>query len=132
MLGELIPQGGGDPIPLLKEELVVGRRETCDIILRFSNISSNHCRMFLKDGYWYVKDLDSKNGTRVNGKPITEKRLDPNDILALARHKYQIRYSPEAVGATGPPPSEVPMENLMGRTLMERAGLVRRRKPPEK
>ena len=33
MYGELIPKGGGDAIPLLKEELLVGRRESCDIVL---------------------------------------------------------------------------------------------------
>ena len=36
MLGELIPKGGGDSIPLLKEKLLVGRRESCDIVLRFA------------------------------------------------------------------------------------------------
>jgi len=32
--GELIPLGGGDPIPLLKKNLMVGRRESCDVVLR--------------------------------------------------------------------------------------------------
>ena len=40
--GELVPVGGGDPIPLLKKTLLVGRRETCDVVLRFANVSSNH------------------------------------------------------------------------------------------
>ena len=35
MYGELIPLGGGDPIPLLKKQLLIGRRESCDIVLRF-------------------------------------------------------------------------------------------------
>ena len=39
MLGELLPLGGGDPIPLLKQQLLVGRRESCDIVLRFANVS---------------------------------------------------------------------------------------------
>ncbi len=37
MLGQLVPVGGGDPIPLLKPELLVGRRNNCDIILSFLN-----------------------------------------------------------------------------------------------
>jgi len=43
MYGELIPQGGGDPIPLLKPLLTVGRRESADIVLRFPNVSGTHC-----------------------------------------------------------------------------------------
>ena len=45
MYGELIPQGGGDPIPLLKKTLLLGRRESCDIVLRFSNVSAHHCQL---------------------------------------------------------------------------------------
>jgi adenylate cyclase len=52
MYGELIPQGGGDPIPLLKKQLLVGRRESCDIVLRFANVSAHHCQLFVNGGYW--------------------------------------------------------------------------------
>ena len=61
MYGELVPIGGGDPIPLAKTTLVIGRRESCDIILRFANVSGNHCRMTVEQGYWYIQDLDSRN-----------------------------------------------------------------------
>ena len=37
--GQLVPLGGGDAIPLIREVLTVGRRETCDICMRFANIS---------------------------------------------------------------------------------------------
>jgi adenylate cyclase len=43
MYGELVPVGGGDNIPLLKPNLIVGRRESCDIVLRFANVSGQHC-----------------------------------------------------------------------------------------
>ncbi len=39
--GELVPDGGGDPIPLLREKLTVGRRESCDIVLRFPTSRPN-------------------------------------------------------------------------------------------
>ena len=81
MYGELIPVGGGDPIPLLKKNLLVGRRESCDIVLRFPNVSAHHCQLHVNGGYWYVKDLKSRNGVKVNGTRVTEKRLDPGDEL---------------------------------------------------
>jgi adenylate cyclase len=125
MLGELIPIGGGDPIPLLKEELLVGRRESCDIVLRFANISAHHCKLYVKAGYWYVTDQNSRNGIKVNGMRVDEKRLDPGDILAVARHKYEVRYDPADLGAVGPPPIEDVTSDVFGKSLLERAGLER-------
>jgi pSer/pThr/pTyr-binding forkhead associated (FHA) protein len=122
MYGELIPLGGGDPIPLLKETLVIGRRETCDIVLRFGNVSGQHCQLTLESGYWYVQDLNSSNGVKVNGTRVTRKRIDPNDELTIAKHKYKVVYT-----ASGPPPSdEADYAAIMGRSLLEAAGLQKR------
>ncbi len=127
MYGELIPQGGGDPIPLLKKALLVGRRESCDIVLRFPNVSAHHCQLNCVGGYWYVRDLKSRNGVKVNGVRVTDKRLDPGDVLSIARHKYDVRYSPVEIGAVGPPPPEdVPEYDVFDKSLLERAGLQRR------
>ncbi len=122
MHGELIPLGGGDPIPLLKKSLLVGRRESCDIVLRFSNVSAHHCQLTCNGGYWYVKDLKSRNGIKVNGSRVTEKRLDPGDELSIAKHRYDVRYSPYDLGAVGPPPDEAATD-IMKQSLLERAGL---------
>ncbi len=123
MHGELIPLGGGDPIPLLKKSLLVGRRESCDIVLRFSNVSAHHCQLTCNGGYWYVKDLKSRNGIKVNGSRVTEKRLDPGDELSIAKHRYDVRYSPYDLGAVGPPPVDDEQSDMMKQSLLERAGL---------
>jgi len=128
MYGELVPVGGGDNIPLLKPNLIVGRRESCDIVLRFANVSGQHCQLTLENGYWFVTDMNSQNGTKVNGARIVRKRLDPGDLLSIARHKYTIRYSPAENGATGPPPSEEQdLEAVLSKSLLDRAGLNNRR-----
>ena len=127
MYGELIPLGGGDPIPLLKETLVIGRRENCDIVLRFGNVSGQHCQLSVEHGYWYVQDLNSSNGVKVNGTRVTRKRIDPNDELTVAKHKYKMCYTPSELGANGPPPSdEADYANIMSRSLLEAAGLQKR------
>jgi len=127
MYGELMPLGGGDPIPLLKRNLLVGRRESCDIVLRFSNVSAHHCQLTVTGGYWYVRDLNSRNGVKVNAARVTEKRLDPGDILWVAKHRYEVRYTPADLGAVGPPPPEVPEADIFGKSLLERAGLEHQR-----
>jgi adenylate cyclase len=127
MYGELIPVGGGDPIPLLKQTLLIGRRESCDIVLRFANVSAHHCKLYVKGGYWYVADENSRNGTKVNGVRVDEKRIDPGDVLAVARHKYEFRYDPSDLGAVGPPPIEDATSDVFRKSLLERAGLERKK-----
>jgi adenylate cyclase len=126
MFGELTPVGGGDAIPLLRKSLLVGRRESCDIVLRFSNVSAHHCQLTVNGGYWYVRDLQSRNGVKVNGLRVTEKRLDPGDILSVAKHKYEVRYSPVELGAVGPPPADQLKTDIFSKSLLERAGLEQR------
>lgn len=132
MYGEMIPVGGGDTIPLLKNSLMIGRRESCDIVLRFANVSAHHCQLDMREGYWYVKDLGSRNGTKINGKRVQEKRVDPGDTFAVAKHKYEFIYSPADNGAVGPPPPDPSesekQESILGKSLLERAGLQRKKK----
>jgi adenylate cyclase len=119
-LGQLVPRGGGDTIPLLKPRLVIGRREQCDIVLDFPNISSQHCSLELQNGYWLVRDLRSRNGVKVNGERVDSKFLMPGDELTIARHKYAIDYQPDP---NAPPPEE---ESPFAMSLLERAGLLRK------
>ncbi len=133
MFGELVPVGGGDPIPLLKKELLVGRRESCDIVLRFSNVSAHHCELKAISGYWYVRDLNSRNGVKVNGVRVQEKRVDPGDILSIAKHKYEMVYSPvDNLGAMGPPPPDAIETDIFTKSLLERAGLERKKPARQK
>jgi adenylate cyclase len=126
MFGELVPQGGGDPVPLLKKKLLVGRRDSCDIALRFPNVSSRHCELEFLDGYWMVRDLGSSNGTKVNGVRVRSKWVLPGDELAVARHRFKVDYN---VAPDAPPPPPLNDEEDLGTSLLEKAGLVRRRSP---
>jgi adenylate cyclase len=131
MFGELIPLGGGDPIPLpdpkRKKQLLIGRRESCDIILRFANVSAHHCQLMNEGGYWYVRDLQSRNGIKINDVRVQEqRRLDPGDILAVAKHKYRVEYDPADLGAVGPPPADTLSQEVMRESLLSRAGLDHR------
>ncbi len=129
MYGELIPLGGGDSIPLLKQQLLIGRRESCDIVLRFANVSAHHAQLAIDNGYWYVRDLQSRNGIKINESRIekdSQRRLDPGDVLAVAKHKYRVEYDPADLGAVGPPPADTLSQEIMSESLLERAGLDHR------
>lgn len=131
MYGELQPLGGGDPIPLLKTTLTVGRRESADIVLRFPNVSATHCELSMIDGYWHVKDLGSSNGTRVNGTQVREQRLHPGDTLSVAKHEYEVAYEPGRFG-TGGAEEAAANRDVFSRSLLEAAGLESRRSAEQK
>lgn len=129
MYGFLTPVGGGDPFPLSKAEITVGRHKSCDIILNFNNVSGKHCKLVLSEGYWYVLDLQSTNGVKLNGNKVTDHRVDPGAVLAISKHFFKLQYDPDKNGATGLPPNKMLQgDNLLSQSLMQRAGLE---KPPE-
>lgn len=124
--GELIPLGGGDPIPLLRSTLVVGRRESCDIVLRFPNVSGVHCELSISDGHWVVKDLGSSNGTKVNGSRVTEQRVESGDKISFGRNVFEIFYNPALLGAEGTGGGDH-QPDVFATSLLSAAGLERRR-----
>jgi hypothetical protein len=95
VLGILKPVGGGDPIPLMKPEISVGRRRSADIFLDFNNISGRHCQLRLINSVWHVRDLGSTNGTSLNGMSLSsEHSVLPDDELGIASHLFTIDYEP--------------------------------------
>ncbi|MBP3960432.1 FHA domain-containing protein [Gemmata sp. G18] len=128
--GELVPVGGGDAIPLVNEVMTIGRRESCDICLRFQNISGSHCELSLRDGIWHLRDLNSTNGVKVNGDRTLRRPLRPGDEIDIAKHKYIIQYQPRP----GVKLEEIFEEedNVFGQSLMEKAGLEKPKQPSQK
>ncbi len=126
-LGILKPLGGGDPVPLRKTELIIGRRPSCDICLDFTNVSGKHCMLRFHNQVWSVKDLGSTNGTTVNGAPLSsEHSLMPEDELGVAGRLFTIDYTPgapEAILSQGQMAEEVLVETRKKHSLMELAGL---------
>jgi FHA domain-containing protein len=128
-LGIMKPLGGGDPIPLTKDVIVVGRRPSCELRLPFENISGKHCQLRYDKGIWHVRDLSSTNGTTINGQKIaTEHAVMPDDELGIAGHLYMIDYEPVAptqVMVANQVLEEELVEGRRRHSLMELAGLER-------
>jgi adenylate cyclase len=127
-VGELVPVGGGDPIPLRRGILTIGRRESCDISLKFPNVSGLHCELAFKDaGYWQVRDLGSTNGIKVNGERVLNRALRPGDEIAIAKRKYKIQYNLTPAGEAALEAVLSADEDVFSQSLLEKAGLAKRR-----
>jgi hypothetical protein len=126
-LGTLVPVGGGDPVPLLKPELVVGRRGGCDVRLDFENVSGKHCVLRMINGVWHVRDMGSTNGTTVNGsRTSSQSAIMPEDELGIADHLFTIDYvpaAPDALFSTQKVLDQEIQEERKRHSLMELAGL---------
>ena len=125
ILGELIPIGGGDSIPLMDNALKLGRRDSCDICLRFPNISGIHCELSYKDGYWSVRDLNSTNGIKVNGQRLRFRPLRPGDRITIGKRDYMIQYELHSTGQQALEAVLNEAENVYNQSLMEKAGLTK-------
>ena len=91
-------------------------------------MSSQHCRLTLEQGYWFIRDLNSRNGIKVDGRSVIRKRVDPGSVVAIARHEYTLDYDPFKLGAYGPPPADDDfMDEMMRSSLMDRAGIRKRK-----
>jgi len=96
----LILQEDNQRWPLNKERLTIGRSPDCDIILPDRVVSRRHACIERRDGEYYIVDDDSKNGTFVNGKPVTEpRRLIDGDEIQVA---LRFRLTFVDAGATAP------------------------------
>ena len=63
----------GKRIELSNESTIMGRNPDTHIPLDDVAASGQHAELRTNDGRWQVRDLDSSNGTRLNGKPVEVK-----------------------------------------------------------
>jgi len=63
--------------------VVIGRTADCDVILYDPGVSRKHARIFAQGRAYYVEDMGSSNGTKVNGSVVKKKQLSDGDAVAL-------------------------------------------------
>jgi hypothetical protein len=66
-----------------QSEMLIGRHTDCDVVLSHSSVSRCHARLRFRDGRWILQDLDSTNGTEVNGCRVGRCELRPGDDISL-------------------------------------------------
>lgn len=89
---------------LSKERITVGRRPHNDIVIDSLAISAEHAVIVTILDDSFLEDLNSTNGTQINGQPVRKHFLQDNDVVELAQ--YRIRYIAKShdAGAHGTDP----------------------------
>lgn len=103
VFAQLVPLQGGEPITIERDVTIVGRQaEHCDLVLDRKSVSKIHCIIAKTDGLLFVRDLDSTNGTKVNGQRIIRGALLPGDQLSFAGEKFRVHLGPDRSPPTEP------------------------------
>src|SRR5687767_7740316 len=71
--------------------LVVGRAQTCQLVLDSSHVSRMHAQFWLEHDAMWVEDLGSRNGVLVNGRKILVRtRLDVGDKVVIGDRSLEV------------------------------------------
>jgi len=71
-----------------KERLTIGRKPNNDIHIDDPTISGEHAAILMLQNA-YVEDLNSTNGTSLNGKPVNKRQLTNGDLIKIGRHEFK-------------------------------------------
>jgi DNA-binding NtrC family response regulator len=77
----VFPDLGGALTPLGTAGLLLGRGEECDVALASGETSRRHAELRREGPIWIVRDLDSRNGSFVNGQRVEAAPLSLGDLL---------------------------------------------------
>ena len=86
--GRLLCQETGSVQAITTDKFVIGRCDTCHLVLAFQSIAENHCLLVYEDG-WFVKNLDNDNQTLVNGLPVQYHPLRSGDELTIGPRAFR-------------------------------------------
>ena len=80
MAGQIIPLEG-------KQELLIGRAANCALQLQNRRVSGGHAKLYLLDDVWHICDINSTNGTFVNGGRIKDHVLREGDVILIGPYE---------------------------------------------
>jgi pSer/pThr/pTyr-binding forkhead associated (FHA) protein len=100
-------KGHATVVPLLRDEITIGRQEGNSIRLTERNVSRSHARLLRRNGSYIVEDLGSYNGITVNGERIDAKaELAAGDQLGIG--DYDLAFQSEVIATANTIPSPKP------------------------
>lgn len=90
----LVVDGGAGHVHLSAQSVTAGRGETCAVRVRDPGVSREHCRFTVDPPRVRVRDLGSRNGTRVNGVLVDERELADGDEVRIGSTTVRVVVAP--------------------------------------
>jgi pSer/pThr/pTyr-binding forkhead associated (FHA) protein len=98
--------------PLTQDSLTIGRRTGNDIVIDNQAISGSHARIFQEDQTYFIEDLNSLNGTFLNGQKVSKYALKHGDIILIGNHTIEFM-------SDKPPETDTARPVIRGRSMNE-------------
>jgi len=83
-------------------ECVIGRAPSATVQVDDDLVSRKHCRIFFEGGYYVLEDLQSKNGTWVNGERVSSTPLFDGDVVTIGRQQLRFKLDGDVNGRPTP------------------------------
>ena len=111
-----MPASGGRSVALNKPRLFMGREKKSASTGRLSQENA-YCLLELIDGWWYIDDLRSPGGLKINGSICKRQRLMPGDEIAIGKHRYRISFEAPKHNIGRKPPCDIviPKKTISGK-----------------
>jgi hypothetical protein len=89
---ELLKNGDVATNVVVADVCRVGRSPDNDLVLGNDTVSWNHCTFSRRGGSWWVEDMRSRNGTRLNDKPVSQPATLADGDIVLVGTEVQLRF----------------------------------------
>ena len=89
-----LPDGEQKEFELGRKAITIGRGADADVIIADKLASRIHCGISYKDGSYFLRDCDSRNGTFVNDRSIKVGRINPGDRIRVGDMVLTVEASP--------------------------------------
>ena len=117
----------GEIYPILNSPFKIGRTTDNDIVFKDKIVSRYHAEIIINQNEYILRDLGSRNGTRVNNERITSKKLASGDKIFICSHTLSFDLKKEDIfskGKTNQPATIKPAQDILKDVMDEKAGDV--------
>jgi pSer/pThr/pTyr-binding forkhead associated (FHA) protein len=105
----------GFKLDIKQDEVLIGRSSDCDVSVSDKSVSGRHCAILNNGGRYLLRDLESTNGTRLNGGLVKQARLKPGDTIEVGSVELVLEGSdvivddvePESAPRSATPPTVI-------------------------
>src|SRR5258706_2675630 len=89
-------EGSKPVIPVVRDEITIGRNDANMVRLTEKNVSRKHGRLVREEGHFYIEDLNSFTGIRLNGEKVHGKALvREGDLIQISEYDLSLQAGPD-------------------------------------